>query len=168
MGGVEVDDLDDEGADVVRIRTTEPTDSTGGSGKGNVLGVVEDDVTVDVGVGGAVKGTEGDEVWGTVFTVGREELVEKGSGAVEEDGFWTEEEVWVCGDGVLIAIVLMLGDDGLIERIAVDDIGLEAAFVGEFGELGKVGFVEGVIVTEEEIGASEGSIPFEFLTDVNM
>ena len=83
-----------------------------------MLRIVEFRNAVDVGVCGAVEGAQGDETGGAVGTVGGEELVEEGGGAVEQDGFGAEEEVWVRGFGVLVAVELVLGDDGLVEGVA--------------------------------------------------
>lgn len=85
--------------------------------------------------------------------MGREELVEEGRRAIEQDGFGPEEEVGVRGHGVLIAVELVLGHDALAVRVAVDDVRLGASNVGERGQFGEVGVVERVIVAEEEIGA---------------
>ena len=85
--------------------------------------------------------------------MGWEELVEEGRGAVEQDGFGTEEEVGVFRLRVLVAVELVLGHDGLVVRVAVDDVRFDAAVVGEGGQLGEVGGVEGVVVAEEEVSA---------------
>lgn len=95
--------------------------------------------------------------------MGWEEFVEEGCGAVEQDGFGSEEEVGIGGDGVLVAVELVLGQHGLVVRVAVDDICLEAPVIGEGGQLGEVGVVECVVVAEKEIGACQRRVAFEFL-----
>lgn len=162
MRGVQIDDLHDESADVVGVCAAEPARSPGRV-DGDVLRVVEHDVAVCVGVGGAVEGAEVDEGGRAVRTVGWEELVEEGCGAVEQDGFGSEEEVGVRGFGVLVAVELVLGHDGLIVGVAVDDVGLGASVVGERGQLGEVGGVERVVVAEEEIRTCQRCVSFEFL-----
>ena len=122
MRGVQIDDLQDESADVVGVCAAKQARSPGRV-DGDVLRVVEHDVTVCVGVGGAVEGAEVDEGGRAVWTVGWEELVEEGCGAVEQDGFGAEEEVGVRGFGVLVAVELVLGHDGLIVGVTVDDVG---------------------------------------------
>lgn len=160
--GVQVDDLVDKGADVVGVCAAEPTGSTGGV-DGDVLCVVEYDHAVFVGVCGAVERTEAEEVRRPIRTVGREELVEEGCSAVEQDGLGPKEEVRVRGFGVLVAIELVLCHNGLIVGIAVDDVSLEASVVGERGQLGEIGGVECMVVAEEEIGARQRCVSFEFL-----
>lgn len=113
MCSVQVDDLDNKSSKVVRVGAAEPSWAPGGV-DGDVLRVVKDDVAVCVGVGGAVEGADVDEGSCSVGTVGREELVEKGRGAVEQDGLGSEEEVGVCGYGVLVAVELVLGQNALI------------------------------------------------------
>ena len=162
MRGVQVDDLFNKGADVVGVRAAEPTGSTGGV-DGDVLCVVEYDHAVFVGVCGAVERTEAEEVRRPIRTVGREELVEEGRSAVEQDGLGPKEEVRVRGFGVLVAIELVLCHDGLVVGIAVDDVSLEAPVVGERGQLGEIGGVECMVVAEEEIGARQRCVSFEFL-----
>ena len=147
--GVQVDDLHDESADVVGVRAAEPS----WSADGDVLRVLENDFAVCVGVADAVEGADVDEAWYPVGSVRREELVEERCGAVEQDGLWSEEEVGVCGFGVLVAVELVLGQNALIVRVAGEDVGLVASVVGECGQLAEVGVVECVVVAEEEIGA---------------
>ena len=118
-----------------------------------MLCIIELDVAVRVGVGGAVEGADVDEGGCSVRSVGGEELVEETCSAVEDDGLGSEEEIRVCGFGVLVAVILVLGQDGLIVRVAVDDVGLCASVVCECGHLGEVGGVERVVIAEEEVSA---------------
>ena len=87
------------------------------------------------------------EVW--------EEAEEEAGGAVEEDGLGAVVEVWVLGDGLLVALAHE-GDhlrkaegaaDGLVHH--VEEGGVEGEVVG---------------LLEEEIAAGEGGVGFEFLT----
>ncbi len=110
---VQIDDLKDQSAEVVGVGACEPARSAGGV-DGDVLRVVEFDVAVRVGVGGAVEGADVDEGGCPVGSMGGEELVEETCGAVEDDGLGSEEEIGVCGFGVLVAVILVLGQDGLI------------------------------------------------------
>ena len=115
MRGVEGDDLVEEEGDGVRVCGAVPLWALGRGGvAGDVLRVVEMDVAVDIWVGDAVEGADSDEVWRAGDSMGGEEFVEERCGAVEQDGLGTEEEVGVCGFGVLVAVVLMLGEDGLV------------------------------------------------------
>lgn len=54
MRGVQVDDLDNKSGEVVGVGAAEPTWAPSGV-DGDVLRVVEDDVAVRIGVGGAVE-----------------------------------------------------------------------------------------------------------------
>lgn len=142
MRSVQIHDLDDEIGDGVGFCAAEPAFATGHRVHGNMLCVVEPDVAVDIRVRGAVEGAEVEEDWRAVGSMGGEELVEEGCGAIEQDGLWSEEEGWVRGFGVLVAIELVLSDDGWTECVAVEDIRLDASVVGESGQLGEVGFIE--------------------------
>ncbi len=128
-----------------------------------MLRVIEFDVAIRVGVGGAVEGADVDEGGCPVRSMGGEELVEEACSAVEDDGLGSKEEIGVCGFGVLVAVKLVLGQDGLIVRVAVDDVGLCASVVCECGHLGEVGGVECVVVAEEEVGACQRCVAFELL-----
>ena len=149
---VQIDDLEDQTADVEGVGAAEPTRSTGGV-DGDVLRVFEHDVAVFVGVARAVEGANVEEAGRAGRTMGWKELVDEGCSAVEQDGLGPEEEVGVRGYGVLVAVELVLGHDALVVCVAVDDVGLVASVVGELGHLGEVGAIECVVVAEEEIGA---------------
>ena len=83
-----------------------------------------------------------------------EELVEEGSGAIEQDGLGSEEEVGVVGFGVLVTVELVLSEDAWGVVVAVDKVGFGLAWeVGERGHLVKVGGVERVVVAKEKVGA---------------
>ena len=87
-----------------------------------------------------------------------EELEEETRGAVEENGFWTEVEVGVVGLGLGIALGHVECHVGKVEVTAscsshhAEECTIEGEVVG-FGE--------------EVIGASEGSVCFEFLQQRN-
>ena len=117
-----------------------------------MLCVVEFDVPIFVWVGSAVKCANVDEEgW---WVERWEELVEEGGGAIEQDGLGSEEEAWVVGFGVLVAVELVLGEDAWGVVVAVDDVGFARAWnVGERGHLVKVGGIERVIVAEGKVGA---------------
>lgn len=146
---VQIDDLEDQSADVEGVGAAEPTRST----DGDVLCVFEHDVAVFVGVARAVKCASVDEAGRAGRTMRREEFVDEGCSAVEQDGLGSKEEVGVRGHGVLVAVELVLGHDALVICVAVDDVGLVASVVGKLGHLGEVGAIECVVVAEEEIGA---------------
>lgn len=160
--GIQVEHLDDESADVVRVGAAKPSWSAGRV-DGDVLCVVELDVPIYVRVGGAIEraNVEVDGLCGGA--VGRKKLVEERSGAVEQDGLGSEEEVGIFGYGVLVAVELVLGEDALVVVVAVDDVGLGASGVSERGQLLKVGGVERVVVAEEKVAACERCVSFEFL-----
>lgn len=85
---------------------------------------------------------------------GGEELEEEAGGGVEEDGFGAEVEVWVVGSGLGVAL-------GHVEGHVVE---VEAAARGG-GHHAEESGVEGEVVGlgEEEVGAGEGGVGFEFL-----
>ena len=159
MCSVQIDDLDNESTDVVGIGAAEPSWST----DGHVFCVVEYDVAFCVRIGSAVESANVDEGRRAGRSMGREEFVEEGCSAVEQDGLGSEEEVGVGGFGVLVAVELVLGQHRLVVRVAVDDICLEAPVIGESSQLGKVGVVECVVVAEEEISACQRRVSFKFL-----
>lgn len=113
MRSVQIDKLKEESADVVGVGAAEPSRSAGRV-DGDVFCVVEHDVAVRVGVGGAVECADVDEGGRPGRTVGWEELVDEGCSAVEQDGLGSEVKVWVFGFGVLVAIELVLGQNGLV------------------------------------------------------
>ena len=162
MRGVQVQHLHDEGADVVGVCAAEPAWSAGRV-DGDVLRVVEGDVPVRVGVGGAVEGADVEEDGRRGGAVRWEELVEEGGGAVEQDRFGAEEEVGVFGFGILVPVELVLGEDALVVVVAVYDVRFGASGVGERSQLLEVGGVEGVVVAKEKVAAGERCVSFEFL-----
>ena len=162
MCSVQIEDLDNESADVVGIGAAEPSWSTGWI-NGHVFCVVEYDVAICVRIGSAVERANIDERRRAGRPMGRKEFVEEGCSAVEQDGLGSEEEVRVSSYGALVAVELVLGQHRLIVRVAVDDICLEATVVGESSQLGEVGVVECVVVAEEEISACQRRVSFELL-----
>ena len=142
MSGVQVDDLEDKIGDGVGVGAAVPLWSHGIGVDGNVLGVVERGDAVYVGVGSAVESADVDKSWRSVGSMGWEKLVEERCSTVEQDGLRPEEEVGIRGFGVLVAVELVLGYDGLVVRIAGCGVGLDASVVSECGQLGEVGLVE--------------------------
>lgn len=110
---VQIDDLNDKSADIVRIGATEPAWSTSWV-DGDVLRVVEHNVAARGGVGGAVECADVEEGGRPGGTMGREELVEEGCSPVEQDGLGSEEEVGICSFGLLVAVELVLSHNSLI------------------------------------------------------
>ena len=154
MRGIQVEHLDDESADVVWVGAAEPC-RFAGRFDGDVLCVVEFDIPIFVRVGGTIERANVDEEGRCGGTVGREELVEEGSGSIEQNGLGSEEELGVFGFGILVAIELVLGEDALCEIVAVDGVGSITSEVGERLHLLEVSGVERVVVAKEKIGACE-------------
>ena len=159
---VQRDDLHDQLGKSVWVRAAEPARLARHGVDGDVLRIVERDVAVGVGERGAVEGELVEQSWRAVDAMGGEELVEERGGAIEQDGLRAEKEVWVLGFRVLIAVELVLGQDGLVEGVAGEEVCFVAAAVGERAQLVEVGAVEGVGVAEVEVGAREG----EFLEEL--
>ena len=114
MCGVQVQDLHDKLRDGIGSDATKPSRSHGIGVNGDVLRVVIPDNAVAVRIGAAVKGSDTDEVWWSIRSLRREELVEERRSAIEQDGLGSKEEVGVLGLGVLVAVELVLSHDGLI------------------------------------------------------
>ena len=142
MRGVQVSDLDEKVGDGIRVGTAEPAWLTGNGANGYVLCVVELGDAICVRIGGAVEGADVKECWRPINAMRREELVEEARSAVEQNGLGSEEEVGIRGFGVLVAIELVLGEDGLIVRIACENGSLVTSVVGECSHLSEVGFIE--------------------------
>lgn len=113
--------------------------------------------TLSIG-GGAEEALHGGEVGGSGGAEGREEFVEEGGGAVEEEAFGAEVEVSIVGEGLLPAL----------RAVAGEVFAIEVPLAGVLHEA-EEGGVELVVVTdggEEEVVAGERDIAFEFLNRV--
>ena len=115
VGAVQRQDLTDNIGDGIGIRAAEPLNTRGIGVDRDVLGVVECDDAIDVRIRCAIEGAHVEEGWRSVGSVRGEKFVQERCSAVEQDRFRSEEEIWVCGFGFLIAIELVLGYDGWVE-----------------------------------------------------
>ena len=79
---VQIDDLEHEIGDGVGFCAAEPAYATGHGVHGDMLCIVELDDAVDIRVGGAVEGAKVEEDGRAVGSMGWEEFVEEGCGAV--------------------------------------------------------------------------------------
>lgn len=113
--------------------------------------------TISIG-DGAEEALHGGEVGGSGGAEGREEFVEEGGGAVDEEAFGAEVEVSVVGEGLLVAL----------RAVAGEVFAVEVPLAGVLHEA-EEGGVELVVVAdggEEVVVAGERGIAFEFLNRV--